>query len=269
MTTPPTMVDSLATHARGRTLALSVGAMAGSLPKTGTVIAFAKDFQDNPARAAELLAWTEQPGRLLVLAPPFAKAPVALPVEWEARRTESLAGGETRLGALLARERQHELRGALLPLERGGGQIVTGGWRRHPAAGLLAITTLPIWSLLTLEHRPALKHWLDNLFESAGLPLPDETQVASGATQLSSSEWALLLHLCRGPFDDAVAAARSFASSSIQRLDADDAEAALHSLQRRGLVEGGHLTQVATELLDASPYAVYASELGRTAHESR
>lgn len=268
MTRPPILLDSLGTHARGRTLALSVGATAGALPNAGTVIAFAKDFQDDPARAAELLAWTERPGRLLVLVPPFAKAPTTVPVEWEARRTEALAGGETRLGALLARERQHELRGALLPLERGGGQTVTGGWRRHPAAGLLAITTLPLWSLLTLEHRPALQHWLDSLVESAGAPLSEEMKVDAGPAELSASDWAVLLHMCRGPFADAAAAVRSFARSGIQHLDAADAEAVLRSLQIRGLVDDGRLTEAATDLLERSPYAVYARELEKAAHES-
>lgn len=266
MATRLTLVDSIAAHARGRTLALSVGATSGALPMTGPVIAFAKDFQDAPARAAELLAWTERPGRLLVLVPPFAKTAVAVPVEWEARRTEALAGGETRLGALLARERQHELRGALLPLERGGGQTITGGWRRHPAAGLLAITTLPLWSLHTLDHRPVLMQWLDNLFESAGLPLPDEAPTAPKSEELSSNDWALLLHLCRGPFDDAPSALRAFTRSGLQRLDTDDAAAVLRSLERRGLVEGGRLTNRAADLLDESPYAVYASEMRRTAN---
>jgi hypothetical protein len=266
MSTPPILVDSLALHARGRTLALSIGAGTGAPPPEGTIIAFAKDFQEHPARAAELLTWTERPGRLLVLVPPFARTAVAFPVEWEARRTESLAGGETRLGALLARERQHELRGALLPLERGGGQTVTGGWRRHPAAGLLAITALPLWSLHTLDHRPVLSQWLDNLFESAGSPLAEETRTAPLTAELSADDWTLLLHLCRGPFDDAPAALRAFTSSGIQRLRADDAAAVLRSLELRGLIEGGQLTDLAGDLLDDSPYAVYATELRSTAH---
>lgn len=261
MTTPLMIVDGLATHARGRTLMLSTGAIAGPLPKSGTAIAFAKDFQENPTRASELLAWIERPGRLLVLIPPFAKEPGTVPVTWEARRTEALAGGETKIGALLARERQHVLWGALQPLERGGGQTVTGGWRRHPAAGLLVITTLPLWSLLTLEHRPALKQWFDQFFELAGHPLPDETTVTT-ETELSRHEWAFLLHLCRGPFVDEKTAIQSLSDSTIQSVD--DAPLVLVSLQHRGLVEKGNLTPLGIERLERSPYAVFARELRRS-----
>lgn len=263
---PPTLVGALATHARGRTLALCVEAVAGALPAAGTALAFAKEFQENPVLANELVVWTERPGRLLVLVPPFASAPARLPVEWDARRTDALAGGETQLGALLARERQHELRGALLPLERGGGQTITGGWRRHPAAGLLAITALPIWSLHTLEHRSELKRWLDQLLESAGAPIVSEPDLGPPAAELSLDDWALLLHLCRGPFADAPGALASFSQEGLQRLSADDAGAVLRSLEKQGFASGGQLTERGAALLDGSPYAVYAHELRSIAH---
>lgn len=265
MTQAPTLVGSLGSHARGRTLALSIGAKAGELPTSGVVLAFAKDFQENAVRGAEVLAWVERPGRLLVLVPPFGKGPTAVPVEWEARRTEPLAGGDTKLAALLARERQHELRGALLSLERSGGQMVTGGWRRHPAAGLLVITTLPLWSLHTLDHRDLVREWLEVQLASAGDPLPEET-AAPSAAQLEARDWAILLHLCRGPFASAEAAVAALVESAVHRVEAADPRAVLCALERRGLADGGRLTDVGVQLLDESPYAAYAQAFRSAAH---
>ncbi len=133
---------SLGTHARGRTLAASFGAAAcDTLPVSGTLFVLGKELQASGEKARAWVAWAAEPGRVLVAVPPFGREPCDVPAPWEVRRAEPLAGGETALGKLLARERRHEIRGQLLPLERTAGQVVTAGWRKHPAAGLVVIAT--------------------------------------------------------------------------------------------------------------------------------
>lgn len=269
MTAPPAHVaGSLAVHARGRTLAASFGAVPSrQRPPGGSLLVLATEFQTNVGLARDWLEWVSLPGRLLVIAPPFGREPCAVPVRWEARRTEPLAGGETELGKVLANERRHEIRGQLLPLERHAGQIVTGGWRKHPAAGLVAITALPLWSLTALDHRAACAAWLSDLLRQAGRPAtaPNDSVRAQPFRDLSADEWTVLLHLCAGPYAGAREALRALEASRIHYLPAQRAELALNGLTELGLVAGGALTSAGEQHLKTGPYAPYAEALRRMA----
>ena len=260
---------SLGTHARGRTLAASFGATAcDTLPVSGTLFVLGKEVQANSEKARAWVEWTAEPGRVLVAVPPFWRKPCDIPAPWEARRTEPLAGGETALGRLLARERRHEIRGQLLPLERTAGQVVTAGWRKHPAAGLVVITALPIWSLTALDHEPTCSSWLTELLDQAGTPV--ETAESGSDPPISApqriptpDEWTFLLHLCTGPFDDDPDAVDALSTSPIQELASERAEVALRGLISLGLAEAGALTAAGERALHGGPYSAYADALRR------
>ena len=262
---PVVLLGGLAKHARGRTLCASFGATPGeAAPVRGVAILFGRELQTDE-QAGAWVEWTSQPGRLLLAVPPFAPGESRAPTGWEARRAEPLAGGETKLGRLLAGERQHEIRGQLLPLERIAGQIATAGWRRHPTAGLVAITSLPLWSLTALDHRDVCADWLASLWSQAGTapetlnePVPRE-----GLRELRPVEWTLLLHLCAGPFADDERALAALEQSPIHRLGPSEARGALAELRSLGLASGGALTQHGAEIVMASPYAPFARVIRR------
>ncbi len=247
----------LAGHARGRILAAVLGAQAGELPEEGVALVFGRQAQRQPDIARAWIEWVSQPGRLLVLVPPFDRGAAALPTHWQARRVTPGAGGETELGRLLARERQHELRGELGPAERVGGQVVTGTWRKHPAAGLVAITALPLWSLLVLDHKAALESWVGQLLEQAGNPL---VAASRPETEFSPApqDWTMLLHLCSGPYGSNDEARLALTSSPWLRLGDRAAEAALARLVSAGLVVEGALTPGGEQRLQEGPFALHA-----------
>lgn len=262
---------SLVTHARGNTLTASFGATpCETPPAAGALFVLGTELQSDAALAQTWIDWAAWPGRLLVVLPPFRREPCELPVQWEARRTESLAGGESELGKLLARERRHEIRGRLLPLERNAGQVVTAGWRRHPAAGLVAITTLPLWSLTALDHREACTAWLTGLIEQAGKPASVPAKIRRGGAAApqrlpTDDEWALLLHLCTGPFESESTALVALSGSAVHALRGDRAERALQGVITLGFVKCGSLTATGEKALLDGPYAAYARGLRREA----
>lgn len=266
---PVLLSGGLAGHARGRTLSVSFGGTAAGdvRPQAGTMLVFGRDVQREHPLADTWLSWCDAPGRLVVAVPPFDPGTCERPAGWEARRSEPLAGGDSRLGRLLAGERQHELRGQLLPLERIAGQVVTACWRRHPAAGLFVVTTLPLWSLTTLDHREACLSWLDDLLEQAGKPILDSTSEAVVPTgqrrTLTQEEWTMLLHLCTGIYDSTDSALSALELSTLHRLDPEHARSALEALEGMGLILKGILTERGRITLLEGPYAAYARALWR------
>jgi hypothetical protein len=262
------LLGELAGHARGKTLIAALGAEGGDLPPHGVTLAFGKEAQRSPELLRAWVQWAQDPGRVLVLLPPFQQEVCQDPTRWEARHVDPLAGGETELGRVLARDRRHELRGELIPLERVGGQVVTAFWRRHPAAGMVVITALPLWSLLVLDHRRPLQDWVEDLVKLAGSPRQVATPPASGPTNFSPGpdDWTLLLHLCTGPFVDAEGALAALAGSSIHRLDHERASQAFGRCHIAGFVSGGSLTQAGEALLLAGPFSAHTRALRRMSH---
>lgn len=263
----PVLLGDLGAHARGRTLAAAAAAAPGPLPAHGVALAFAKEAQQAPALLEGWTTWAEQPGRVLVLLPPFHPGACERPVHWEARRAEPLAGGETELARTLARERQYELRGGLAPSERAGGQVVTGHWRRHPAAGLVVVTALPLWSLQVLDHRSPLLAWLEQWVKAAGTPRPPQAAGPTAGFRLAPADWVVLLHLCTGPYPAAAAALQALADSRLLRLDGASARAALARLQAAGMVREGALTAAGRAALAEGPYALHAQTLEGMRHD--
>lgn len=257
------LLGELGSHARGQTLSAAVGARRDVQPPSGVAIAFGKEAQQAPDHLAAWCAWAEKPGRVLVLVPPFLRGILDQPTPWEARRSEPLAGGTTELGRVLASERQHEIRGELVPAERVGGQMVTGTWRRHPAAGVVVVTALPLWSLLTLDHRGPLREWLDSFLSDAGPSIASESGSTAPGLIPTPHDWAMLIHLYAGSYQDATEAIAALNASPIFTLDTQAAHATLARLQRAGLATGGTLSSRGRAILLASPHATFARALER------
>ena len=261
-------VGDLARHPRGRNLEVSFKAALGNVPpQAGVAIVFGRDFQTSPEKAADLVKWAIEPGRLLLVVPPFSVGDNAVPVPWEVRRLTTIAGGETQLSELLASERMYEFRGALTPLERVGGAIITAGWRKHPVSGMVVWTALPLWSLTALDHPGDCAVWLEKIFSQCGKPSEVEGIAHSLEDQaLTDPEWTMLLHFCIGPYSSKEVALSTLIESRLFRMSAERAQETCGRLEQRGLVEGGALTTEGISLVENSQYAAYAKELRRMKH---
>jgi len=272
MTLKPVLIGDLSTHSRGRILKKLLGAEAGELPKSGVAIAFGKDWQQQAAAEHPWVRWCEQPGHLLLLIPPYSRGKVEAPCNWEVLPGEPLAGGESDLARKLAKEIRYSLAGALLPFERISGQLVTGGWRRHPNAGLWVITTLPLWSPSLLTGGAIATAWLEDLYQQAGKPLPETSETEpdgpdSFGINPQPEDWPLLVHLASGDYPSQAAALEALENLPVLAIDLDLAKERIHEMTQAGWIQAGQLTATGEEILKRSPFAIHAREMRKVKHE--
>ena len=266
MTAPVLLHGALATHRRGRVLREALAAEAfTTLPDSGAVVvAFADAFQEADAgEQARLVEWTRAPARTLLLVPPFAAGTCEYPVSWRAERMEGPPRGGEGLAKILAFEVTHRLDGKLqTPLLPGATwsdlSVSIGTYRLHPAAGLFAVTCLPLWSLAVLDAPEELQRWLTSLLALAG---EDKPATVPAERSLSPDHYGLLVFLLSKRFADEEQAVAALGSSTIFRIAPERTNALLNQLRRQGLVVGALPTTEATELVMQSPYALYVGAL--------
>jgi hypothetical protein len=251
---PVLLYGPLATHRRGRILQEALAATpSADLPDgRAAVLAFAEAFQGaEDGVQARLIEWTRTPGRLLLLLPPFAAAACERPVPWRAERMES------------APEVGYRLTGKLqTPAVPGATwsdlSVALGLYRLHPAAGLFAVTCLPLWSLAVLDAHGDLESWFTSLVSLAGENQPAEPTVAGA---LTAEHYGFLVFLLSQTFTDEAQAIAALLSSYIFRFSSERGRLLLRELQDQGLVDGAKPTTEAYELVMQSPYAAYVGAL--------
>ena len=266
MTLPVLLHGTLAAHRRGKVLREALAAAdATSLPEGNAVVmAFADAFQAAEAsEQSHLVEWTRGPGHLLLLVPPFAAGGCERPVPWRAERMEGGARGGEGLAKLLAGEVTHRLEGKLQTPPLPGAtwsdlSVGVGTYRLHPAAGLFAVTCLPLWSLAVLDAPEETQRWLASLVALAGEAKP---VAAPEQSALSADHYGLLVFLLSKSFDNEEQAIAALRASSVFRIAPERARALLNDLLARGLVSGAVPTPDATELVMQSPYAPYVKAL--------
>ncbi len=266
MIVPVILYGPLATHRRGRILQEALAATpSADLPDgPAAVLAFAEAFQGaEDGVQGRLIEWTRTPGRLLLLLPPFAAAACERPVPWRAERMGSAPHGGEGLAKLLAPEVGYRLTGKLqTPAVPGATwsdlSVALGLYRLHPAAGLFAVTCLPLWSLAVLDAHGDLESWFTSLVSLAGENQPAEPTVAGA---LSAEHYGFLVFLLSQTFTDEAQAIAALLSSSIFRFSSERARLLLRELRDRDLVDGAKPTTEAYELVMQSPYAAYVGAL--------
>jgi hypothetical protein len=203
----------------------------------------------------------------------------ALPMPWRVFRPQGVEvltidkqpqGLGDKLPKRLAAEVRFELTGELqVPTQLGvqwkNGGIHTVHYRKHPHAGVFAITCLPLWSLVVLDHKDELRDWVAALELMAGEPAPaEETSRQQEAFEPNKDHFAMMLHLCEGVFADRDEALAALIDSEIFVLPRPVAEARIAELEQAGLIADGQLTGKGRAKLFASPYAAYAEAIERS-----
>jgi len=259
------LAGAIVGHRRGTRLSQAVGARApeGKLPTNGTCVMFGQDFQ-KMADVGSWLDWLDRGDRLLLLIPPFDIGFCQKPVVWEVswKTAPTLENGA--LVKRLAPEIKHAIRGALVPApvesaELADGSLLTALHRKHPHAGALVVSALPLWSLSLLDHEDELEAWFASL-ESLLRPA-ETTSTEAVSFQPTQGHHVLMLHLVTGPFQDRDAAFASLATSPFFQGLPEEASKLWSDLEREGLVKGGTLTETGRELLDRGPYRAFLQAL--------
>lgn len=272
MTVPVFLHGPLATHRRGKVLeeALSAERVTKFPEERAVVMAFADAFQSaEESEQSSLIEWTRTPGHLLLLIPPFEPGACARPVSWWTERMEGVPRGGEGLAKVLASEVAYRLEGKLqTPLVPGATwsdlSVCVGTYRLHPAAGLFAVTCLPLWSLAVLDAPNDLANWLASLVALSG-ESPPTTRPAESTLQ--PDHYGLLVFLLSKTFDDEEQAIEALRASPIFRFSPERGRFLLEELFNRSLVTGAMPTAKATELVMQSPYAPYVSALREVSHE--
>jgi hypothetical protein len=257
---------ALSRHRRGRVLAEVLSATpADTLPADGgVVILFGDDFQGADLdEQSRLVEWTRAPGRLVLLLPPFAQTHCQRPVSWRTERVALAPRSDEALANALASEVGCRLLGTLQPLAVPGAvwkdlSVCVGGYRLHPAAGLFAVTCLPLWSLSVLDIPQVVEAWLDRLITLAGAP---QAPAVLEPAPLQPDHFGFLVFLHSQNFASADQALDALRSSPIFRYSEGRARTLLSELVQRGLVVDAAPTQEATDLVLQSPYAPYLSAI--------
>lgn len=265
------LAESLAVHKRGRILQSTVNAVPLSeCPSSpGMCLMFGADFQEGSGELQQKwLNWSQQPGQVVLLIPPFAISQCEMPTHWEIAQFNNAKTKETHpLVKTLAPEVRHELKGKLQIAKEIGGiwddnVINTGYYRKHPHSGIFAITCLPLCSLIVLDHEKDLQDWLYKLYSLAGTPLAStDNNARETEFEARQEHFTVLLHLLSGHFQDKQTALDALDISSIFKISSTEAKPYFDELEKYGLTLNGQVTQSGHELLYQSPYAVYASAL--------
>jgi hypothetical protein len=273
MQPPVWLLGALAGHARGKVLIEAIDASAAHVlpPEYGLCMAFGSEFQEHDEESRrEWVRWAEPAGRTLLLMPPFKMVETTIPVPWRIYRPQRVEAEADRLAKLLTSEVRYELTGTLQVATDLGGQwkgggINTGYYRKHPHAGLFAMTCLPLWSLMVLDHRELLQNWLRALHGLAGEPAPQHSaSVQSQVFRPSKAHFAMLLHLCERVFGSADEAVAALADSPVLTMPAVAAQQCLQQLEEAELAVDGKLTEAGRAMLLDSPYAAYAEAMEAT-----
>jgi hypothetical protein len=173
------LTPEMQAHRRGRFLASLLGISQTSelgLPNSGFVLMTGEALQASRETQEECAAWVRQPGCSLLLLPPYQKGIVIHFLDWgvELAPSSSAAVNQASLMSMLAGEMTYNLRGMdgactedMLPGEL---TCYTRYWKAHSNSGLLAATTLPIWSISLLDQAALVHEFLANIERHCGVP---------------------------------------------------------------------------------------------------
>jgi hypothetical protein len=235
----------------------------------GVCLAFAGEMQDEPTQQqSALVSWATEPGRTVLLLPPLKQEECTLPVPWRVVRAGTIDSSKNKgLSKQLSAETKYELITEMQPAKLIDGEWSRGGlntvyYKKHPNSGVFAITTLPLWSLTTLDHQQQLIDWIEQLHSLAGDPLEREPEMEKTADFIPTNDhFALMLHLVRGRWRNRQSAIRSLQDSEVLSLPEPRVVECMLDLENGQFALEGRLTELGKKVLLASPYRAYARSL--------
>jgi len=172
------LTPELQAHRRGRFLAslldINLSPEHG-LPQTGFVLMTGEQLQASPDLQEECAAWVRQPGCSLLLLPPYKEGRISHFLDWEIELVPSflVADQQPSLENLLKDEVSYRLRGIEGEcIEQASSSELashTRYWKTHSNSGLIAATTLPLWSISLLDQAALVNDFLAKVERHCGV----------------------------------------------------------------------------------------------------
>jgi len=269
---PLYLKGELLTHRRGKIFKslLQVEVTEEDFPDQGICLMFATEYQSLYKPVQEKWGeWIKQPGRLLLLIPPFHEKEIGAPVDWFVEyRMDTPKAEKKGISRLLAKETQFVVKGNVLQCDRDGGHcwsdhsLNTAFYRPHSHSGCIAATVLPLWSVTLIDQQTALLHWLSLLAKQAGLPPVKKPESSEALGFIFRPEHhTLLVHLWSIQPTSKAIALEKLEHSKILQLAPVTAKRCFEELEQAGLWKGERLKEQAELELKNSPYWIYAEVL--------
>lgn len=267
--------DTLAAQRRGRFLISLLEAEAVNLlilPEQGCLLMLGEDFTRHPVKV-ELLRWATQPGCILLLLPPYLSGLLCDDLDWRLQllNDEPTPSSEHTLAASVAAEVCERILGEDGQADRSAGHCWLNGeahtryWRKHANSGIVAVTTLPLWSITLLEQGETVKAWIDWFIAHAGKSVAEHSMPHEETWELENGDYSLLI--CAFGYQTGILAELESRNSAqvvpLFNLATLGAHQRLEKLKHYGLIADTGPTDSGIERLKQSPYWLYAQELKR------
>ena len=267
------LTPDLQAHRRGRFLASLLGISQAAelgLPKTGFVLMTGEALQASRETQEECAAWVRQPGCSLLLLPPYQEGIVIHFLDWvvELAPSSSAAVNQASIMSMLAGEMTYNLRGTdgacTEDLSPGKLTCCTRYWKPHSNSGLLAATTLPIWSISLLDQAALVHDFLANIERHCGLPSASAKEIKPQENDAIRLEDVTVL-VCSYGFN--VATAEGLLSKlktyaiPLLNLASFDLPKSMDRLRNAGLIHDNGLTEKGLAHLMGGKYWAFAESL--------
>lgn len=231
-----------------------------------------EEFQDPSSDQAAWLRWSRQPGHALVLLPPFNVGTIIDGLDWTATFAQGIpaTAASEPLAAMLAAEVSFQLSGIDGDSDSSqghawiSGQLNTRFWKAHSNSGLVAATTLPIWSITLLDSGLLVQEWLAGLFSHVGKGAATVVTADAEAVATPTPRDFAVLVCCYAygvGTPDALVAALQRQPVQLMDLRGFDLPSIYARLREMGLVEESGLSTKGLELLRQSAFWGYAARM--------
>jgi hypothetical protein len=270
------LASKLFAHRRGRFLSSLLGAELfpePSRPNSGMLLMIGEQFQGAGELQEGYLSWARQPGCALLLLPPYREGRLSEMLDWSIGFAGSslAATQDLSLPAIVASEVVYVLKGIDGSSESEMGHLWsdhalnTRYWKAHVNSGLVAATTLPLWSISTLDHADVTREWLDGLYRQTGKvsPLVEGPNQEETPCQLTPHDYTVLV-CCYGldvTTPEALSECMRLSVVPIVNLESFDSVPSFDRLKHLGLLDGSGLTPEGLNQLKSSKYWVFAEHL--------
>ena len=251
---------------RGVKAELGFDAAPGLLLMTGAE--FAAAIEAKPG----WMVWARQAGNALLLLPPFDLGAVYNCLDWDVRFLAeaplSIDAGD--LTKRLAPETSYCICGLDGASDRELGHLWQDGtvntryWKSHSNSGLVAATTLPLWSISLMGSGELVHAWLFALCQHAGKAMPavaSSTLIHEFAP--SKGEWAVMVCCFAYQVSNLETLRQVLRAQAVQtmRVEGFDLVQVFNSLSTHGLLAEKGLSDKGLDLLVNGPYWCYAEQL--------
>ncbi len=228
-----------------------------------------EQLQELQELQAEGIAWGRQPGCTLLLLPPYKEGSIFSSLDWVIKLTSQPMACSTQasLEMILAGELSHQLQGSdgdcISDSSLNNLTCHTRYWKAHSNSGLIAVTTLPIWSISLLDHADKVLAFLSELDKYTGKTSATLAREEPQTEPLHPEDITVLV-CCYG-FDlstaDSLSERLRGYAVPLLNLACFDLPESIHRLRCEGLIYDMGLTETGLAFLRASKYWPFAENL--------